>query len=178
MARIIIASASQTGRQQLSGLLTSSGHEVFRICASGSELRRAMNESDDGVIVLWGAIRDLNPDELVWDFGRGFSILLIARPETLSAYESGEIFRLSLPCSGSAVVGAVEMLSQLHRMRLPRRSGEEKSIVERAKEKLMAERGITEPEAHRLLQRTAMCRNMKMTECALELLQGRNDDAR
>ena len=47
MARILIAASSPSAREQLSRLLASSGFQVFRICASGSELRRALNECEE-----------------------------------------------------------------------------------------------------------------------------------
>ena len=52
MARIIIASASASSREQVSRLLASSGYDVFRLCASGGELRRALTECEDGVVLM------------------------------------------------------------------------------------------------------------------------------
>ena len=137
MARIVVASASESSREQLSHLLSSSGYAVFRCCASGSELRRTVNECEDGIVMLTGLLPDCKPDELQWDYGDRIQILLIAKPQVLDSCESPEIFRLPLPVSAQALVGAVEMLSQLHRMRLPRRAGAEKETVEKAKEHLM-----------------------------------------
>jgi AmiR/NasT family two-component response regulator len=68
------------------------------------------------------------------------------------------------------------MLSQLHDMRLPRRSGEEKALIDEAKRLLMRREGIDEPAAHRHMQQYAMRHNMKMTEYASQLLQGGSND--
>ena len=172
MARILIAGATAESREKMSRLLASSGFRVFRLCASGSELRRAINACEDGVVVLLGGVADCTVQELQWDYGDRVQILLIARPEVLEACEAREVFRLALPSSSQAVLGAVEMLSQLHRMQLPRRSGDEKSLVDEAKRRLMAEEGLTEEEAHRAMQRYAMRHGMKMTEYAARLLSG------
>ena len=177
MARIVIVGASEASRTQLSRLLASSGYDVFRLCASGGELRRALNACEDGVIVLLGAAPGCQIDELAEDFGGSFQILLIGRPGALAACESPKVFKLNYPCAGSAVTAAVDMLSQLHAMRLPRREGEEKALVERAKALLMRQCGIDEPEAHRRMQLYAMRHQMKMTEYALEIIQGGHDDA-
>ena len=131
MARIVIVSQSETSRSKLSGLLTSSGYQVFRSCSSSSELRRALSESEDFVVVMIGFIPGCKPDELLWDYGETIQILLIAKPSSLEYGESPDVFRLPLPASGQAVIGAVEMLSQLHRMRLPKRTGEGKDLVVR-----------------------------------------------
>ena len=125
MARIVIASPSEASRAQLSRLLASSGHSVFRVCASEGELRRTLAECEDGIVLISG----MQPDDVSTDFGNRFQFLLIGRPETLNACESPQVFRLAYPCSGSAVLGAVEMLSQLHYMRMPHRQGRDKALV-------------------------------------------------
>ncbi len=171
MARIVIASASEASREQLNRLLVSSGFSVFRCCASGSELRRTINECEDGIVILLGNLPGCSPDELQWDYGERVQILLIGKPAVLESCESPEIFRMPLPLSGQALVGAMNMLSQLHQMRLPKRSSDDKQTVEQAKKLLMAQHGITEPEAHRALQQYAMNHGMKMAEYAAEILK-------
>ena len=177
MARIVIVGASEASRTQLSRLLASSGYEVYRLCASGGELRRTLTESEDGIVVMTGVLADASPDDIAADFGSLFQILLIARPDALEACESPQVFKLTYPCSGSAVIGAVEMLSQLHYMRLPHRSGDDRKLVDDAKRLLMRQYGIDEPEAHRRMQLYAMRHNMRMKDYALEIIQGGTGDA-
>ena len=90
MARIVIASAAEESREKLSQLLVSSGFTVFRCCASGSELRRTINECEDGIVVLMGVLPDCKPDELHWDYGDRIQILLIAKPMVLESCETPE----------------------------------------------------------------------------------------
>ncbi|MBR3504491.1 MAG: ANTAR domain-containing protein [Clostridia bacterium] len=171
MARIVIVGSSEAGRTQISRLLASSGFDVFRACASGSELRRVLNTCEDGIVILAGAVSDCRPDDLIADFGDSFQFLMIARPESLAACEAPRLFRLTYPCAGSAVLGAVEMLSQFHAQRLPKRTGEDKALVEQAKAHLMRTWGIPEPEAHRRMQQYAMAHGVRMTEYAAQLLK-------
>ena len=173
MPRIIIAGASEASRTQLNRLLTASGFGIFRLCASEGELRRALAECEDGIVLLSG----IQPDDIAADFEGRFQFLLIGRPETLNACESPQVFRLPYPCPGSAVIGAVEMLSQLHSMRLPHRQGRDRALVEDAKRLLMQRYDIDEPEAHRRMQRHAMRHGLKMTDYAQLLLQGGTEDA-
>ena len=170
MARIVIAGTSETSREQLSRLLSSSGLAVFRCCASGSELRRTVNECEDGVVILLGSLPDCKPDDLQCDYGDRVQILLIGKPALLESCEAPEIFRLALPASSQAVIGAVDMLNQLHQMRLPKRMGGEKQIVEQAKQLLMKRQSLTEPEAHRALQQYAMNHGMKMADYAAQIV--------
>ena len=176
MARIIIVGASEATRTQLSRLLASSGFAVYRHCASSGGLRRTLTECEDGIVIMAGGLSDARPDEIVSDFGELFQFLLIGRPETLNACESAQVFKLAYPCSGSAVLGAVEMLTQLHSMQLPHRRGRDRALVEEAKRLLMDRYRIDEPEAHRRMQQYAMRHNMKMTDYAAQLLQGGSND--
>ena len=118
-----------------------------------------------------GFVPGCKPDELLWDYGETIQILLIAKPSSLEYGESPDVFRLPLPASGQAVIGAVEMLSQLHRMKLPRRTGESRDLVERAKAVLMKQKGLSEPEAHRTMQQYAMNHGMKMADFAAQILR-------
>ena len=172
MARIVIVGTSEASRAQLSRLLASSGYSIYRSCASAGELRRTLTECEDGMVIFSG----MQPDDVIADFGDSFQFLLIGRPETLSACESTQVFKLAYPCSGSAVIGAVEMLSQLHYMKMPHRQGRERALVEDAKRLLMARYEIDEPEAHRRMQQYAMRHGVKMTDYAQLLLQGGSND--
>ncbi|MBQ3425303.1 MAG: ANTAR domain-containing protein [Clostridia bacterium] len=171
MARIIVSGASAVSREQIDRLLVRSGFDVFRVCASSGELRRAMNACEDGVVVLAGALPDCRVDDLAADFSSGFRFLLIGRPGTLEACESLSVFRLTYPCGGNTVTGAVEMLIQMHAMSLPRRRDEEKALVEKAKRRLMERRGMSEAQAHRHMQQAAMTRGIRMTDIAVILLR-------
>ena len=174
MARMIIAGASETNRDQMSRLLASSGFSVFRSCASGSTLRRTISESEDCIVIMMGQLPDCKADELVWDYGDRVQILLIAKPEVLDDCESREIFKLAIPTSGRSITGALEMLNQLHAMRAPKRMGTERQVVEQAKEILMRQRGLTESEAHHLLQKYAMDHGMKMADFAADIVRQGN----
>ena len=171
MARIVIAGSSEQSRTQVSRLLASSGYPVFRICANAGELRRVLNETEDGVLILAGRLPDYSPDEVAWDYGDRVQILLIARTPVLEECESPEVFHLALPVSGQTVIGSVEMLTQLHQMRMPRRAGADRQLVEKAKRLMMRQEGLTEAEAHRMLQRYAMNHGMKMTDYAARILE-------
>ena len=165
MARMIIAGVSETSRDQMTRLLASSGYSVYRCCTSGSSLRRALAESEDSILIYLGLLPDCRPEELVWDYGERVQI------PVLEDCESPEVFRLSVPVSGQAVIGALEMLNQLHRRQMPRRGKAEKELVEKAKAILMKQLHLTEPEAHHLLQKQAMDHSTKMAEYAARIVE-------
>ena len=171
MARMIIAGATETSRDQMTRLLASSGYSVYRCCSSGSSLRRALAESEDSILMYLGLFPDCRPEELVWDYGERIQVLWIAKPAVLENCESPDVFRLPIPVTGQTVLGALEMLNQLHRRQMPRRAGAEKELVEQAKAILMKQLHLTEPEAHHLLQKQAMDHSTKMAEYAARIVE-------
>ena len=143
MARMIIAGATETSRDQMTRLLASSGYSVYRCCSSGSSLRRALAESEDSILIYLGLFPDCRPEELVWDYGERIQVLWIAKPAVLENCESPDVFRLPIPVK----------------------------LVEKAKAILMKQLHLTEPEAHHLLQKQAMDHSTKMAEYAARIVE-------
>lgn len=172
MAKIIAAFSETAQLERIAGALEGSGIPVFRRCLSGADAMRGMTQCADSVLVCAPLLRDRTADELAADCGAQALVLVAGRPERLALCESPRLFRLAWPFSRAELVSAVRMLLQLHDMRLPRRGGEEKQLVELAKCRLMEERGLTEPESHRLLQRASMDLGIRMVEGARRILNG------
>ena len=170
LARIIVASTAEESREKVAGLLAASGFSVFRCCGGASDLRRAVSDFQDGIVIILGKLPGLNPEELLWDWGGRIQILFIARPQVLASCESPEIFRLPSPVSSQEITGAVQILEQLHQMHLPKRTGTEKETVEKAKQLLMQREGMTETQAHRHMQRYAMDHGIRMADYAALIL--------
>ena len=53
----------------------------------------------------------------------------------------------------------------------PRRTAEEEALLSRAKEKLMAEKGLSEAQAHRFLQKQSMDHGTRLADTARRLLE-------
>ncbi|MBR0409229.1 MAG: ANTAR domain-containing protein [Clostridia bacterium] len=170
MRRIVIAASADSSRENLARILTGAGYDVYRACASGGEVRRAVSQAGDCLVILYGPLPDCLVDDLAWDIQPDAQILLLARPMMLSRCEFPKLFKLEAPCPASALTAAVDMLSQMQRMQMPKRQGEEKNLVEQAKQTLMKSRGLTEPEAHRAMQQYAMNHGIKMADYAAQLL--------
>ena len=84
------------------------------------------------------------------------------------------LLRLPAPAGRRELLAAVEELLRLGEeagaLLPPRRSREEREVVERAKERLMARNGMTEEEAHRALRRRSMDRRIPLADAARMLL--------
>lgn len=171
MVKIIVAFAADEKCAQYTAALEAAGIPVCCRCTSASEVKRTMNQCGDAVIITSCRLPDSTADALAWDLGKQAVILAVGRPEQLDLCEHPDLFRLPVPCSKGELVSAVNMLLQLHQMRLPRRTDEEKALIAKAKEQLMARYAITEPQAHRRLQKGAMDCGMKLADFASRLLE-------
>ena len=173
MTKVIVAFAEEGQCERIAGALEGAGIPVFRRCLSGAEVMRALNLCQDGVLICGAVLRDRTADGIAEDAGERMLTLVAARPERLALCENVNLFRLPWPFGRAELVSAVRMLLQLHDMRKPSRGeGGEREIIERAKLRLMEERGLSEPEAHRMLQRASMNLGIRMTEAARRILNG------
>ncbi len=172
MDRIIVAFEGEKQRGIVVEALESAGLPVKRACASRAEAVRAVGEMGGGIVVCGHKFADSTADELAYDVGESALVLVIARGDHLDLCENPRLFKLSAPFTRGELISSVRMLKQLEDMRLPLRSEDEKRLVDRAKQHLMKTRGMTEPEAHRALQRASMRTGERMAVAAARLLEG------
>lgn len=87
---------------------------------------------------------------------------------------------VSLPDMKPILRAAAALFRQQRTMQLALRQTEarlrERTAIDRAKGKLIHERRMSEPEAHRWLQRRAMARGCRLADIAEELLERREGD--
>lgn len=169
MVNIIVAFPAEAQCQRYAAVLEEAGYSVFRRCTSLNEVKRALNQCGDGLILCSCRLPDGTVDALAWDLGSRAVILALGRPEQLELCEHPRVFRLTMPCSRGELLSAVNMLSQLRQMNL--RSPKERDLIARAKEYLMKQYAMTEPEAHHSLQKGAMDKGLKLAEYAERLIK-------
>ena len=179
---IIVAYAKAEDARRIRTLLVRSGLDVAAVTTSGAQALAQAEMLETGVIVCGYRLRDMLYRELAEDAPSGFRILVITSPVHLDeAVRMDNVLFLTTP------VKTYELLQTLERMEIPgprRRRGlssgffrdeKEKESIEKAKAVLMERNSMTEPEAHRYLQKCAMDSGNKMTEAAemILLLAGR-----
>ncbi len=170
VAWFIIAGGTEESRTSIKGLLSSAGLEVYQVCYSAGEVKRTFNRVQDAILVLAGTLPDSGIDDLCWDIGEGAHVLLIARSALQERVSFPHIFRLEVPCTRQEILGACEMLEQLHRMSGPKRSYEDKVLINNAKQVLMRTLHLPEDEAYQRMRNTAMNQHKKLIEIAQEIL--------
>ncbi|NCB51213.1 MAG: ANTAR domain-containing protein [Clostridia bacterium] len=139
-------------------------------CRNGAETIRAIKKMGGGVVVCGYKLPDTTADSLSFDLHDTASLLVVAKPQQLALCENEDSFKLPVPVKVGELIGSVNMLIQMDRMRysksIPRRSPEDVEIILRAKELLMARNNLSEDAAYKCLQRKSMETCAKLTDTA------------
>lgn len=69
MVNIIVAFAAEAQCQRYAAVLEEAGYSVFRRCTSLNEVKRALNQCGDGLILCSCRLPDGTVDALAWDLG-------------------------------------------------------------------------------------------------------------
>ena len=131
----------------------------------------------EGVIISGYRMLDM-PYTHILDYVEGrFEMLLIASRQKLLEDETG-VAMLEMPIKVRDLLNSVEMMQDnIHakfsrrKKTPPKRSEEEQSIVDEAKAVLMEKNNMSENEAHRYVQRSAMDSGRTMVETAASILK-------
>lgn len=174
MNRLIVAFENKSVQAKIVEMLDNGGLAVRCCYHSGAEVIRAINQIDSGVIVCGYKLRDMTAEYLSRDLGDAATMLVVAPNSQLELCENEEVFTLPTPVSANTLCGSVRMLLQmeLHRRRrnAPKRSEEDKAVINRAKQIIMDRDGIPEAFAHRMLQKASMDSGMRIKDLALQII--------
>lgn len=170
MIRTVIALGGGEHADAICSALEQHGVEVRYRCRTGAEVIRAVRKMGGGVVLCPFKLPDMTADALYADLDGIATLLVIAKPQYLELCESEDLFKLSSPVRMSELIGSVNMLIQMDRMRAaratPKRSAEDQALIARAKTLLMEHNGLSETAAHRYLQRRSMETCSRMEETA------------
>ncbi|MDO4268936.1 MAG: ANTAR domain-containing protein [Eubacteriales bacterium] len=173
MVNVIVAFSRPEDAKNIKKILVKSGFDVTSACTSGAQALAQAEDLGSGVIVCGGRLPDMMYSELHDCMPEGFSMLLIASPDRLSARPQENLVCLPTPLKVHSLVESMEMMAQAHARRRKRmrqqpreRSQEELKLMKEAKELLMERNGMTEEEAHRYMQKCSMDSGTNMTETA------------
>ncbi len=177
MERIVIAILDDATRSSVADIIAKSGMKVRAQVRSGAEATRAIKDMGGGVVVCSPRLLDISADALCERLGEEAYFLVVGHPAVLAQMDSEEIFKLLLPVKSSELIGSVRILSQLDEKRMDealrpkkKKPDADRAIVNEAKEYLTEERGMTEAEAHRFLQKRSMDLRVPVTEVARTIL--------
>lgn len=170
MIRTVIAVDNDTLGNVIGETFEKNGITVRYRCRTGAEAIRAIKKMGGGIVVCGYKFPDMTADQLAFDLKDTASLLVVAKPFQLDRCEDEDLFRLPVPVKTGELIGAVNMLIQMDKMRcakaIPRRSPEDTALIQRAKALLMEKSNLPEDAAYRYLQRKSMETCAKLTDTA------------
>ena len=190
MAKELIVSAGSNANEYLARHMAELGYPRPVIVASGGEARRRLAEKDFEIVVINTPL----PDEFGHELGTyavessHAGVLLLAKSGTAEQISNnlqhGGVLVLAKPFSSTQFRQAVQMASSCCRRLAPLLEENARltdkiaqlRLVDRAKCMLIEKRGMTESEAHRLIEKRAMDTRTSRGEVASALLDEEDDD--
>ena len=174
MQNIIVAFAKQTDAQNFKSILMRGGFEPAYTCTTGAQVLTAMENLGSGVVVCGYRLGDMLCTELAEDMPAYFRMLLVASPAKVEELSfSDQVVYLPSPLKKEDLYSTLTMMVegvQSRRKKLKEknrfRSSEDRRIIDKAKGVLMDRHHMTEPEAHKYLQKCAMDSGTSMLETA------------
>ncbi len=176
MEQVILAFESEKNGLRIREMLTASGVAECYLCRTAAEVKRLVSQQGLNAVVCGYKLPDETAEGLFEDLPPHCSMLVVAVQGMLDLIGSDELLKLPAPATRENLLAAVRNLllssRRADRFVRPQRSAEELALIERAKEALMARRGISEEEAHRYLQKRSMDEGKKLTQTAQAVLDG------
>ena len=182
---VLIASASESFNNALFSMLPASAYGPVRVATSASAAKRMLAEDAFDFLLINAPLPDELGTRLAFDAAQTSStvVLLMARAEYLTEVEEkavkNGVFTLRKPTSKQMLLTALCWLAsareRLRKFEKKTLTIEEKMaeirLVNKAKWILISELHMTEPEAHRYLEKQAMDRCIARREVAEEIIK-------
>ena len=172
MSSIIVVMPTIEEARKIGGLLNKHGYRPDLVCSLAAD---ALNEScrlDSGVIICGSRLNDMSFFELNDCIPKYFRLIIMSRNVMNVEYPESAV-KLALPLKMSELIRAIDNESSKYfrhpsdgRVMKHSRDREDRKYIDKAKEILIKTKGMTEPEAHRYLQKTAMDNSTSLVETA------------
>lgn len=171
MRQVIVAFERQSNCDRIRETLESTGEFTCLTCRSAAQVKRTVGKLRLDLVVCGFKLADESCETLYGDLPQRCAMLMVAPQAQLDLCAAAGVFKLPTPVGRRSLLASVRLLAQLTQAREApvRRSEEEQELVERAKAALV-QGGMTEEQAHRLLQKRSMDRGARMADTARQVL--------
>ncbi len=184
MDSVLIVSGTDKGRDMLAELCRSGEYERVLSAASGSEARRMLLEDEFDLVLINAPLPDEFGHELALSAAESTAagVMLIAKSdvadEVSARVEDFGVFVLPKPVSRALFFQSVKMMAASRKRMLGLKQEtlrlqekiEEIRLVDRAKCALIQYLNMTEPQAHRYIEKQAMDRRLPRWAVAESIL--------
>jgi AmiR/NasT family two-component response regulator len=171
LERIILGFSKDETAQKIVKMLSGSGYKVIANCHSKAEIIRVANEMPECLVIMGFKLSDATVNEVFEDLPQGTPLISLIKAErqTLIAYD--EIFIMPLPVNRVQLLSGLDVLmGGIRKQRRPKRSDDEKKVIEMAKQVLIEKHMMSEEQAHRFIQKRSMDTGAKFAETAKFIL--------
>ncbi|MDO4804653.1 MAG: ANTAR domain-containing protein [Lachnospiraceae bacterium] len=173
MVNIIVVFRKIEDARNIRKVLVRNGFTVTAVCSTGLAAIELFDDFKNGIVVCGYQMTDMPYTEIYDNLPEDFQMLLMARESVLPMLRENDIVCLPMPARVRDLVETVSMMQRAIEANIRKkrsgaksRSNEDKATIEDAKRLLMERNNMTEPEAHRYLQKTAMDTATSMAETA------------
>lgn len=177
MTNIIVAFPNQDNATNIKNLLTRSGYSVAAVCTTGAAALNATERFEDGILVCGYKFHDMIYSQIRDFLPKNVDMLLVASQDKWEDCSNNDVVCIAMPLKINDFLNTVEMMTQaIYRRRKklkaqPKvRSEEEVKLIDEAKKVLIEKNNMTEPEAHRYIQKTSMDSGNTLLETARMVL--------
>jgi response regulator NasT len=172
MSSIIVVMPTIEEARKIGGLLGKHGYRPDLVCSLAADALSESCRLDNGVIICGRRLADMSFIELNDCIPKYFRLIILTRNVMAEEYPDNAI-KLELPLKISELIGAIEGENAKYfrrpsdgRVQKQSRDNMDRKYIDKAKEILMKTKGMSEPEAYRYIQKTAMDSSTSMVETA------------
>ena len=162
MTNVIVAFPKPEDAKSIRNILVKNGFPVVAVCTSGAQTLQYADDLHNGVVVCGYRLTDMIYSQLREDLSEQFDMLLLASRRFTSEVDDKRIRCVAIEES--------ELRKKKARQQPKQRNVLDKQQIMLAKDLLMKQKGMTEEEAHRYLQKSSMANGVNMIETAQMVL--------
>ena len=177
MSGIIVVFPKNEDAKAIKNLLIHNGYDNVSCCTTGAKAITKADVFGEGIIISGYRLSDMSYAEIFHNLEGRYEMLLIASREKLLETGTG-VAMLEMPIKVRDFLNSVEMMSnnlyersRRKRRKPGQRTREEQTVIDQAKEVLMIKNNLSENEAHRYIQKSAMDSGRTMVETAESILE-------
>lgn len=171
MISVIVVFPKLEEAKSIKNLLVRNGIDVIAACTTAAQVINLTDDLDYGIVVSGYKLVDMMYSEMLECLPDTFDMLLVASKRYYAECSESEVVCLSMPIKAVDLVETVNLMyDKLYRQMKRQKSkptvrtDEEKQVIAHAKQMLMTQRGMTEDEAHKYLQKKSMDNGTNLVE--------------
>lgn len=168
---IIVVYPVKETAMKLCALIVKGGYHVSHVCPGGIAALEIAQQKENGVIVCPFLMKDMSAAELAEALPVDFDVIALSRNG--SEQYMGNMLTLTMPVDRNEFLQTVGILAS-SQTSFTKRSESENDYILKAKQALMAVKGMSEMQAHKYLQKISMNTGKKLLKTAMDILDELN----